>query len=585
MASVAVADMIDTRKMRYTGHAMSAMKSIGPYEVRQARDGPAQQESKAATSPYTDRQWSQHAITAKEPVTASSGRAIGQYPLTSPLAPWVETALAKYEPNANVREFVEPFTRQLHTLVEEERRTSTGLHDLDLVERTYQLTLEICAEILLAADATEEPVERQSEYHSSKAAKDQHFVPWGRLLMDLECDPPIIAMFPVYLMMCQSFTFTKNPLREDYVYSALTGVDWAQGKGNFSDRLEAFEKLARSSVKKLDDRTEGHDRCFWRISQGYVRAMNDCENSRPLKTPRKAAIKHNLDPDLIIAARGFDTLGSAYMANDGAAWLDEQGMDSLVGSGLPNDIMDLHTDIVTGETRNLLRCLYPEGLNMQQAMQTLATCLSGELCELFRGHHRARFGGREDGRLAASSPPYSFSRAQHRKIFEIMEAYMRKYPSFWEWTWEIFRMAKEQVTEQGLREPLVSALKRSMKRECLPPSEETRFFGHSGGKQMSAKSPLGVSIDVAQVTRDIHSLWHDKLLADDKAPGWGKAFDAESDRLFGEAGEILGRSEGRGTSDDLFKFAIAYGRLSMSLPYLAYHTVAVIILVDGIVDL
>lgn len=161
--------------------------------------------------------------------------------------------------------------------------------------------------------------------------------------------------------------------------------------------------------------------------------MNACENARRFKAPRQAAIQHGLDPDLVIAARAFDTIGSAYMSRDGAAWLDDQGMDSLVGSAVPNDIMDLHTDIFTGETRNLLRLLYPPGMDITQAMQTTSTVLSSMLCEIFRGHYRARMDNREDGRISSTSPPYSFCRARHRKIFETLEMYIKSYPQFWDW--------------------------------------------------------------------------------------------------------------------------------------------------------
>ena len=36
------------------------------------------------------------------------------------------------------------------------------------------------------------------------------------------------------------------------------------------------------------------------------------------------------------------------------------------------------------------------------------------------------------------------------------------------------------------------------------------------------------------------------------------------------------------TNGDEYKFAIAYGRLCTALPYIAYHTVAVIIMTRGI---
>lgn len=195
----------------------------------------------------------------------------------------------------------------------------------------------------------------------------------------------------------------------------------------------AFSDLALSSVPTLDDANSHEDRSFWRIALAYLRAMNRCENARPFKAPKCAAIKHDLDHDLVILSRAFDTIGSAYMCRDGAAWLDGPGIDSLIGSGLANDVMDLHTDIFTGETRNLLRLLYPPGLSITQAIETVSMILSSMLGEIFRGHYRARMNNREDGRVSSTSPPYSFSRARHRRIFETIELYSRHFPQFWEW--------------------------------------------------------------------------------------------------------------------------------------------------------
>ncbi|POR36008.1 Uncharacterized protein TPAR_03812 [Tolypocladium paradoxum] len=579
--------MINVRKMRYTGDAMAAFKASDlhsrPQKQASCKDVTPLNTQDVA---FTNRSWIVRACEPHPAESPESGRDIGPYPLTSTLSPWVRNALANYQPDSRVRDLIEPFAAEFHQTLEDERKMSSGLHDLNVVELTYQLTLEIGAAILLAADATDDPVRLQSEYHSSKAANDEHFSSWGKLLTGLEVDPPIIVMFPFYLMMCQSFTFEPTSLQEDYVYSALTGIDWVQGENEFSRRLEAFEKLVRSCVPNLDDLKSGQDRSFWRISQAYVRAMNQCETSRPFNTPRTASIKHDLDHDLIIAMRGLDTIGSAYMCSDGAAWLDDAGIDSLIGSGLSNDMMDLHADIKTGETRNLLRLLYPGDLDINQAMQTVSTILSGQLCELFRGHHRARFNGREDGRVAATSPPYSFCRARHRRIFASMEVYVNRYPQFWEWTWEIYRLAKEQVTEAGLCETLACALKRAVGRDPLPPSPVTRFYDvyydmvEGGTAQLQKSRPLGVSEDLAPVVRDIHNLWHVKLLADDKQPGWGREFDLQSDMLLGQAGEVL--SERGGISDDMYKFAIAYGRLSMGLPYIAYHTMDAIIMAFGI---
>lgn len=120
------------------------------------------------------------------------------------------------------------------------------------------------------------------------------------------------------------------------------------------------------------------------------------------------------------------------MNPDGAAWLDNEGIDSLIGSGLANDVMDLHTDIFTGETRNLLRLLYPP-VTITEAIESVSTILSSMLCEVFRGHYRARFNNRQDGRVSSTSPPYSFCRARHRRVFETLELYITKYPQFWDW--------------------------------------------------------------------------------------------------------------------------------------------------------
>ncbi|EED16201.1 hypothetical protein TSTA_013070 [Talaromyces stipitatus ATCC 10500] len=98
-----------------------------------------------------------------------------------------------------------------------------------------------------------------------------------------------------------------------------------------------------------------------------------------------------------------------------------------------------------------------------------------------------------------------------------------------------------------------------------------------GAAYFEKKSPLGVSEDLAEVTRKIHSLWHAELLSNRKEPGWGHRFDAESNRLFGEAAVLL---EKNGKADDVYKSAIAYGRLSNGLPYVPYHTIDAIILAN-----
>ena len=146
-------------------------------------------------------------------------------------------------------------------------------------------------------------------------------------------------------------------------------------------------------------------------------------------------------------------------------------------------------------------------------------------------------------------------------------------------------MAKAQVTEAGIAEPLVCGLKRAATQTPLPASPANEFLRlwydmvEDGTAQLEKKQPLGVSEDLATIVRDLHSLWHGELRDDAKKPGWGREFDRKSDALFGDAGEILYR---RGElNQDAYKFAIAYGRLSMGLPYVAYHTVDAIIMAFG----
>jgi len=578
---MATASVINTRKMRYTGGAIAALKASNLHTLA----GVNATHSNIDNEAFFNRSWSKSRYNPHPPSLADQPRQIGNYPLTSELASWVVDAFINYKPTDEVLDLVRPFATELNELVEKENANGTGFHDLNVVELTYQVSLEIGGALLIAATKNGNPVDLKVELHSSRAGRDDHLVSWGKLLTGLECNPPIIAQFPLYLMMCQSFGFETDSSQEDYVYSALTGVDWAKGKNVYSERFGAFEQLAHAVVPQLDDKLSGQDRSFWRIALAYLGAMNDCENAKKFTTPKTAAITHDLDHDLVIAARAFDTIGSAFMCSDGAAFLDNAGMDSLIGTGLVNDVMDLPTDIKTGETRNLLRLLYPGGLNIDQSMQTMSTILSGMLCELFRGHKRARFENREDGRIAATSPAYSFSRARHRRIFETLEAYTSKYPSFWDWTWDIYYGAKAQVTDAGLRESLLGAVKRARTQDALPGSPRSKFYDiyfdmiENGKAQMLERKPLGVDENLAQVIRDLHSLWHDQLLAEDKKPGWGKDFDEQSDILLGKAGHIMG--DKGGISDGLYKFAIAYGRLSMSLPYIAYHTVDAIIMTFG----
>ncbi|KAI1737121.1 hypothetical protein F4680DRAFT_460658 [Xylaria scruposa] len=552
--------IINTRKMRYTGIAMTALKEAGVeinLRTHEHNSSTGPTDEVPAYHLSSQRVWLRSELNSRSP-QSTTGRHIGTYALTTEIAPWVKKALMNYQPTIEVLELVRPFASKLHAFIERERELSSGLHDLNIIEMNYQHTLEIGAAILLGADTTDNPIDLSLQLHASKAGGDDHLAPWGRLLTGLECDPPIIVQFPFYLLMCQSFTFEPTAHREDYVYAALTGVDWAKGQNKFSERLAAFEALARSSVPTLDTKSE-IDRCFWRIALAYLESMNKCENARPFKTPKKAYIRHGLDPDLVIVARALDTIGSAYMCH-----------------------------ILTGETRNLLRLLYPPFNRIDQAIGIVSGILLSMLGEIFRSHHRARMLNREDGRISSTSPAYSFCRARHRRIFETLERYINKYPQFWIWTWEIYHSVKSQITDASIAEPLICGLKRAVTGAQLPPSPANMFFYlwydmvEDGSAQLAKNQPLGVSEDLAPVIRDLHHLWHARLLDDAKKPGWGREFDHISDTLLGTAGEILARQTG--TSEDMYKFTIAYGRLSMGLPYIAYHTIDAIIMTYGVDD-
>ncbi|KAG6004628.1 hypothetical protein E4U21_000904 [Claviceps maximensis] len=577
--------MIRTHKMRYT---TTTLESFGSGPSRHVQNN-GNCTNRCLEELLGSRDWANNDQRTRPPqLSATLRRQLGEYPLTSAMASWVCEAFANYEPLQAALELVRPFSAELHDVFIKEHAASTGWHDLRMIELTYQVTLEVGGEILIAATANGHAVRTRAEFHSSRAARDDHFSPWGKLLTGLVCDPPIISQFPFYLMMCEAYGFEKESSQEDYVYSALTGMDWIKGNNAYSARFETFEKYVRAAIPGLHDGLSGKDRSFWRISLAYLDAINKAENARGLTAPRHSYIQTGLDPYLLMAVRGFDTIGTAYMCSDGAAYLDEPGMDSLIGSALPNDVMDLHMDISTGETRNLLRLLYPNGQSIDQTIKTMSTVLSGMLCEIFRGHSRARFNGREDGRIAATSPPYSFSRARHRRIFETLEAYSRKYDRFWDWTWEIYRLAKEQITDAGVNELLVDALHRGIDQKCLPESTANQFFTQyfdmieAGESQMRVKQPLGVSSQLGDITRDIYRLWHTKLLDPDKKPGWGRRFDNKSDLMLKQAGEMLGSAGGSGITDDVYKFAIAYGRLSIGLPYIAYHAVDAIIMAYGV---
>jgi hypothetical protein len=53
--------------------------------------------------------------------------------------------------------------------------------------------------------------------------------------------------------------------------------------------------------------------------------------------------------------------------------------------------------------------------------------------------------------------------------------------------------------------------------------------------------------------------------------------------LFGQAGDIL-VAQGGGVNDDAYRSCIVYGRMSMGLPYVAYHAVNAVIMTFGAIS-
>ena len=260
-----------------------------------------------------------------------------------------------YKPSEDAEILSQPFSDELHEFFERERAVSTGHHDLDLLELVHQVTLEVGAEILIAASKDNISITHMPIH--SRGSLDEHLSPWGKLLTGLECDPPAISQIPFFLLLCQSFSLEAYSAQENYVYAALIAIDWMKGKNDESDRFKAFEERAYKAVPMLVDRLSGEDRSFWRVAIAYIAAMSKTEDIRELSTPRQSYIDTNMDPYLLMAMRAIDGIGFVYMCSDGATFLDTPGMDSLIGSALPNDIIDLHTDITSGETRKLLRLL------------------------------------------------------------------------------------------------------------------------------------------------------------------------------------------------------------------------------------
>lgn len=131
------------------------------------------------------------------------------------------------------------------------------------------------------------------------------------------------------------------------------------------------------------------------------------------------------------------------------------------------------------------------------------------------------------------------------------------------------------------------SLKRAGKTDMdLPNSPTTLFYGSyyelvEATEPLATRRPLGVAGEkMSSLIRELHQLWHIDLRAPNNERGWGRRFDSRSDKLFGDAGRILSGSTNAG---DKYKYAIAYGRLCTTLPYIAYHTVAAIIMTHGVI--
>lgn len=85
----------------------------------------------------------------KRHTSKDSGRNIGPYPFTSPLPTLAKSVLTEFQPDENVVGFVWSFSAELHAGFDDERENSTGSHDLDLLELTYQIALELGVTVTL----------------------------------------------------------------------------------------------------------------------------------------------------------------------------------------------------------------------------------------------------------------------------------------------------------------------------------------------------------------------------------------------------------------------------------------------------
>jgi hypothetical protein len=129
--------MINTKIMRYTGKAMQAFDASDQYDNTHKCSfcDTTCTTSTTKACDFSGRVWNymEHRLPA-----VTLRQSIGTYPRTSKLAPWVQNAMSKFEPDSRVLQLVKPYSEKLHMVFDAERMSSSGLHDLDLIERIYQ---------------------------------------------------------------------------------------------------------------------------------------------------------------------------------------------------------------------------------------------------------------------------------------------------------------------------------------------------------------------------------------------------------------------------------------------------------------
>ena len=134
-------NMINTRKMRYTPDAMAAFEASSLYSDTHACTLCDVEDAtyKSDVDAFSNRIWNHMQHRLQTPLELKgSARNIGEYPFTSELAPWVKNTMANFQPDGQVLDLVKYFSAELHVALDAERRSSSGLHDLNVIELTYQ---------------------------------------------------------------------------------------------------------------------------------------------------------------------------------------------------------------------------------------------------------------------------------------------------------------------------------------------------------------------------------------------------------------------------------------------------------------